>query len=577
MRLLSIILTIIIFLNTAGFAKKEKAKDSARDNRYRKYSSQINLFGEVFTKVNKKYVEEIDAAEFIEAGIRGMLETLDPYTVYYEPDKVKDLEDITKGQYSGVGIEIGLTGKDKRLTIISPIEDTPAAHVGLRAGDFIIAVDGRSAKGFTTIDAAKYIRGEEGTEVTLTIERKGFDQPLEYTLTRAIIPLHDVAFSGIIDDGIGYIKMVRFSSHASSELREALKDVLVHEPQGLILDLRSNPGGLLPSAIQVSEEFLPAGYDIVSTRGRDQRSTRNFKSGGKPLATDLPLVVLVNRGSASASEIVSGAIQDHDRGVIIGEQTFGKGLVQSVLSLSGGAALKITTARYYTPSGRLIQRKDYFDDAGSEIVEGFEIDTTTGKTDTSVVDSSVTKYFTDSGREVFGGGGITPDIIVEPTLPDPVGVEMIRQQLFFLFVDEWIARLGQPDTVEVSDEMLADFDSFIDSLGFIPSYRGEDQLKALQKIGEADSLGSEYLSLLKELETTLKRGSDRYDSEIEDFIRLNIDRELASAIGGREWRIRASFNGDVQLTEAISILKDREHYSALLREVKRADVGEIEK
>ncbi|NQU05498.1 MAG: S41 family peptidase, partial [Calditrichaeota bacterium] len=455
MRFVTIVLSFILALNSTGFAGNEKVANS-NDNLYRDNAAQIKLFYEVFRGVNKQYVDTIDTEELIEKGIAGMLETLDPYTVYFEEERVKDLEEITKGEYSGVGIEIGLRGKDKRLTIISPIDDTPAARIGLRAGDVIIAVDGKSTKGFTTKDASKYIRGIDGTDVVLTIRRKGYKEPLDYTLTRAVITIHDVAYVGMLDDEIGYIKLIRFSGHVGRELRNALKEILKNKPEGLILDLRSNPGGLLKSAIDVSEEFLTSGSEIVSTRGRIKRSVRNLEASGKPMAKDIPLVVLVNGGSASASEIVSGALQDHDRAVIIGTKTFGKGLVQSVMNLSGGAKLKITTARYYTPSGRLIQRDRDNEIEEDDILAGTETDDSleVAIMDSASIDTTIQKFFTDGGRVVYGGGGITPDIIVKPELLDPIGVEMYRKDLFFSYMNQWFSEHEAPDTVMITDEMV---------------------------------------------------------------------------------------------------------------------------
>jgi len=340
----------------------------------------------------------------------------------------------------------------------------------------------------------------------------------------------------------------------------------------MILDLRSNPGGLLTSAVDVAQEFLQPKELIVSQKGRDPRSIRNYPGTRKPLASDIPLVVLVNRGSASASEIVAGSIQDHDRGVVIGTTTFGKGLVQSKLKLSEGNALKVTSARYYTPSGRCIQRDRsknddfiYEDDLTTD-------DLSASEPDTSASDTSRSIYYTDAGREVYGGGGITPDIIIEPSILDPVSVEMIRKGVFFNFIDEWLSHNERPDTVNVTTDIITEFSSYLDSVDFTPPIRGEKQLEALRKIGRNDTLNDLYFANIDSIEVALKRESKTIGPKLEEFIYQRIDRELASAIGGREWRIRSSFDEDIQLTTAIELLKDEDRYLAKLMKDDQTDI-----
>ena len=568
---------LLTFFNVWADNEKDPSK---QDKRYRDVTKQIKLFGEVYKEVNRRYVDDVELDDFIKAGINGMLETLDPYTVYYEPDQTDDLEIITQGQYGGVGIEIGLRGKKKELTVISPIEDTPAARKGLRAGDVIIAVDGKSTAGFTTSDAAKYIRGTAGTNVILTIRRSGFAEPLDYELTREVIRIHDVAYSGMLDDNVGYIKLTRFSGRAGDELFDALQAIMDQDPQGLILDLRSNPGGLLPSAIETAQMFLDKGDLIVSTKGRLSRTERQFKSTEEPLSADVPLVVLVNGGSASASEIVAGSIQDQDRGVIIGTPTFGKGLVQSVVKLSDGSALKITTARYYTPSGRLIQR-DLASDEEEDLTANLsdvstEVDSTGDNGEEMGIDSTAQKYLTRNGRTVFGGGGITPDMVIKPSQPNPVGVEMFRRDLFFSFIRNWLTENDIPDTVEVTKSIISGFHAFSDSVGYKIPLPGETELDDLRKLGQKNSLGEGYSALLDSLQLRLTENTAVKDSELEEFIYQSLDRELASAIGGREWRIKSYFDEDIQLAEALKVLKDNSSYRAALQAPTRANAGAVE-
>jgi len=545
------------------------AAPPSQEAQYREVAQQIKLFGDIYKEVNRRYVDEITQKDFIKAGIDGMLETLDPYTVYFEPDNTEQLEEITKGKYGGIGIEIGIRGKNRELTVISPIEDTPAARKGIRSGDVIIAVGGKSTAGFTTQDATKLIRGEAGTDVTITIKRPGFDKPLDYTLNREQIRIHDVAYSGMIDKDIGYIKLAHFSSLAGEELDSALVQILANKPKGMILDLRSNPGGLLPAAIAVAQQFLKPGETVVSTKGRAQGSDRSFQARGVPRAPEIPLVVLVNGGSASASEIVAGALQDLDRAVIIGTQSFGKGLVQSVVDLSDGAVLKITTARYYTPSGRLIQRdrpktNDFFgpDDEDPELVS--EDGEMVLKDKTTPIDTTVTNFVTRSGRKVFGGGGISPDILVEQPLLQPIEVEMFRRDLFFSFMADWLTDHGRPDTTVVNGEMLAKFDVFLDSSKFEAPIPGADHLRSLRQLGEQDSLSQTFFTQLDALQKTLAQQADLKSPELREFVRQSLDREMSSALGGREWRTRSTFDEDVQLQEAVRVLRDKSSYAGLL-------------
>lgn len=559
------LICFLLSIASTTFADEKKPQKMDREQKYREIATQIKLFGEIYRGVNQRYVDNIDPSDFIEAGIEGMLETLDPYTVYFKPDELDNLEMITKGKYGGVGIEIGTRGKDRELTVISPMEDTPAQRKGIRAGDVIIAVDGESTEGFTTQDASEVIRGEPGTDVVLTIRRSGFDKPLDYTLTRASIKIHDVAYSGIIDDKIAYVKLVRFSGNAGSELSEALDKVMQQNPRGLVLDLRSNPGGLLPSAVSVSEQFIEPGQSIVSTRGKISSSVREFNSSGNPTANKVPLVVLVNGGSASASEIVAGAIQDHDRGLILGTDTFGKGLVQSVMNLSSGAALKLTTARYYTPSGRLIQRELKQTESDEEI-ESLEAPPPAS-------DSAKVIYLTDNGRQVFGGGGIAPDLEVEMPRMNQTIVEMYRRDLFFSFMDDFMNKNTAIDTVDVTEEMVSRFEEFIAEQEFTPQGDGDKEISALKEIAERDSLDEEFFAALERVEELLSDQRKLSDRDLRENIRQNLDREMASWLGGREWRIRSTFDEDVQLTEALKILSDSDLYNSLLQGTTRADLS----
>ena len=314
---------------------------------------KLKVLADVFSIVERNYVESVKANDLINGAINGMLETLDPHSNYMAPEVYKEMQTETRGSFGGIGFEI--TIRDKVLTVVAPIEDTPASRAGIQSGDKILRIDGKSTKDMTLMDAVRLMRGPQGTQVTITLMRQGFTEPKELTLTRAIIPIRSVRFK-TLEPGYGYIKVSQFIERTFSDLQNALSKIESQEKplKGLILDLRNNPGGLLEQAVKVTDLFLDSGM-IVYTEGRVEGQKMKFFVQKKEKTREFPIIVLVNGGSASASEIVAGALQDHGRAVILGSQTFGKGSVQTIIPLEDGSALRLTTARYYTPNGRSIQ------------------------------------------------------------------------------------------------------------------------------------------------------------------------------------------------------------------------------
>lgn len=340
-----------IYLNSANAAETDDPR------------AQYRLFVSVLEKVRQEYVDgdKVSHEDLIRGALRGMMSTLDPHSEFMEPEKYTDLKSETDGAFGGVGIQIGV--RDNILTVIAPMDDTPAFQAGVLAGDKIIRIDGKSTENMTLPDAVKELRGEPGTSVTITVARPSLSKPKEITLTRAIIKVDTVkdidgrrAFP-LSEDGIGYVRLTQFGEQTTSELQDALKKLKAQGMKGLILDLRNNPGGLLDQAVKVCELFVPRGQLIVSTEGKGAQAKYEYFSKGRELYPDLKIVVLVNTGSASASEIVAGCLQDLGRAFVMGEQTFGKGSVQSIVPLSGGYALRLTTAQYYTPSHKVIHEK----------------------------------------------------------------------------------------------------------------------------------------------------------------------------------------------------------------------------
>ena len=343
--------------------------DAASSETYR----QLNLFGDVFERVRAEYVEEVSDEELIEAAIRGMLSSLDPHSSYLSPDNFDEMQVQTKGEFGGLGIEV--TMEEGFVKVVSPIDDTPAFRAGIQAGDIITHLDGEPVLGLTLGDAVEKMRGPVGTDITLTVVREGAEQPLDIAITRDIITIQSVRWR--IEDEVGYIRVTSFNEQTEAGLIDALESLkadLGDQMQGIVLDLRNNPGGLLDQAIAVADIFLDKG-EIVSTRGRRPDSTQRFNARPGDLADGVPVVVLINGGSASASEIVAGALQDHRRAIILGEKSFGKGSVQTIIPLPGHGAMRLTTARYYTPSGISIQAKGITPDiivAAATIASGTE-------------------------------------------------------------------------------------------------------------------------------------------------------------------------------------------------------------
>ncbi len=412
---------------------------------------KVELYQNVIDKVSTRYVTDLDPGELIIRSIEGMIETLDPYSQLLDPDDFDDLKIDTRGRFGGIGIEIGL--RNDILTVIAPIEGTPAHALGLQGGDKIVKIEGETTQDWSILDAVKKLRGPKGTDVTITIERQGLKEPFDLTITRDIIKVKSVPYFFMIDDKTGYIRLSTFSESSGEEVRDAVKELMSQEMESLILDLRFNPGGLLSQAVEVAEVFMEKGEMIVYTDGRFEGQDREYLASKKGLTDKMPIVTLINSYSASASEIVAGALQDHDRALILGEPSFGKGSVQTLFELGGDYALRLTTAYYYTPSGRSIHRTN----GGGDEVLVIEEHAPQGNSHTGQAD-----YFTDSGRKVAGGGGIVPDIKLEPDLLSDVAQRIVQKPVFFNYVVDFKSKKPDlPQDFRVTEELLNDFFEYL--------------------------------------------------------------------------------------------------------------------
>jgi carboxyl-terminal processing protease len=484
----------------------------------------VLLFQDVMHKIRDEYVDQVDLEKLIYGGIRGMLDTLDPHSQFLTKKQYDDLMVSTHGSFGGLGIEIDI--RNDWLTVIAPIEGTPAHQVGLIGGDRIVKIEGKSTRGITMTDAIQKLRGPKGSDVTITIQREGEPELLDYTITRDIIKIKSVPFAGMIDDEIGYVRLAAFSDETSDELRDALKDLRSEGMQKMILDLRRNTGGLLSQAIAVSEQFLEEDQVVVSTRGRQPQQNRQFKAGSRARGGDYPLVVLVDNQSASASEIVAGAVQDLDRGLVVGLTTFGKGTVQSVMRLPGGNALKLTTAKYYTPSGRCINKYEEIDDDDAFILPEGAADSTRA-------------FYTAAGRTVYGGGGIRPDVKIEPEELAKIVSRLARQGLVFEFAVTYVAHNGEVPGDFGSDPVL--MESFRDFLAE------------------------------KEFEYT-----DEEFEEGEDFISIMLRSEIARKVWGDDASYRIRLEGDSQLLKTIDLVREATTLSELFASAEQFSGTEVE-
>jgi carboxyl-terminal processing protease len=404
------LVAVISFLSGGWLLQQGVASDG---NVYQ----QARLFDDVLGHVSTYYVDSIGETDLYQKATRGMLEQLkDPYSVLLTGDDYKALTEQTSGNYAGLGIQIDV--RDGWITVVAPLPETPAERAGVETGDQIIEVDGKSTEGWKNDEAVKALRGEAGSKIAITIRRAGITDPLKYRLTRAQIHMRSVPPGTLFDSGVGYISLNPVSETSAEELRQEITAMKGKGMKSLIMDLRGNPGGLLDQGVKVADLFLDSRQEIVSTRGRARGSTKEFYDEAKQAWPDLPIIVLVNDGTASAAEIIAGALQDHDRAVVVGAPTFGKGLVQTLFPLGEGVALKLTTARWYTPSGRTIQRiaKDEEDQA-TQAAMAVVADTVLNAPDKASTDSALKQrpiFHTDAGRVVRGGGGIVPDLVVRP-------------------------------------------------------------------------------------------------------------------------------------------------------------------
>jgi carboxyl-terminal processing protease len=487
-------------------------RTAAQQTRSSNLFQELQRFNEVFNAVSKYYVEDVDNQKLINGAISGMLETLDPHSVYIPKEQLADVTEKFEGHFYGIGIEFNIFNKIP--TVVSPIPGSPADRLGLRPADQIVAIEGKSTFGFNEEEVRKRLRGPEGTQVRVTIRRSGVDEPFEVTITREKISITSLESSFMLDSQTGYVLISRFAKTTGEELESALVKLEKQGMKQLILDLRGNAGGFLEQAVAVADKFIDHGKKIVYTRGRIAQANDDFYATEPDKHPRFPLIILLNHGSASASEIVAGAVQDWDRGLVVGETSFGKGLVQSQIGLRDGAAVRITTARYYTPSGRLIQRpyrktlSDYYEEGWDDYDPNAEIDSTKNRP----------TYKTSAGRLVFGGGGITPDINIKWSRPTQFTVNLIVKRSFFEYASDFASRNRQ---------LAADFNAF------------------RQNWQPSEVVLAEFRRKIDALK--IKFDQESWNKDL-DFIKLRLKSEIALTLWDRQkwYEVEASNNKQIQ-------------------------------
>lgn len=538
---------VIFFVTLSGFIFGFTMSDG---DYFFKVNKSIDIFGRVYKEIALNYVDEVDPEKFMEAGIEGLLGALDPYSDFISEAEAGEVELVTAGKYGGIGITVGT--RDGHITILSLMEGYSAQRQGLQPGDRILEVDGKPTSGLRADELRNLTRGEPGSEIRLKIDRDGEEKKLDFVLLREEIQLKNITYYDFISDSIAYIKLDRFSRGAGDELRLAIKDLKLKGPiGGVVLDLRGNPGGLLEAAVDIVEKFLPKGSLVVSTKGRAPDTERKFFATEDPMLLSVPLVVLVNNRSASASEIVAGAVQDLDRGIILGTRTFGKGLVQTITPLVYNTQLKMTTAKYYTPSGRCIQEIDYAAKGKDGVF-------------TPLPDSLKKKYKTLKGRLEFEAGGIQPDTIVNEAEQSEFYNYLTRKAIFFKFANWYAgAHPGLPSGFDPA-ALAGSFNVYLDSIKF--SYQDELETKIIELAGkgEKNRYSPGVIGQIEKLKQMLEDERPGMVSRYSGELIPPIKAEIMNRYRGEKGRIEESLKDDQQVKAAVGLLEDGNEYSRRL-------------
>lgn len=521
-------------------------------DRYFEIAKNLDIFATLYKEVNTYYVDEVNPATMIKNGIDGMLESLDPYTNYIPEDDIEDYRTMTTGQYGGIGALVGK--KNGQNVVLMPYKEYSAYKGGLRIGDEILKIGDVDITEKPTNEISKLLKGQANTEVVLTVKRFGKEKPFQITLKREKITISNVPYFGMVDEQVGYIKLSDFTTDAGQEVKDALNKLKQQGAKSVILDLRDNPGGLLSEAVNVSNVFIPKGLEVVSTKGKVTDWNKSYKALDQPADTEIPVVVLTSSRSASAAEIVAGVIQDYDRGVLVGQKTFGKGLVQATRPLTYNAQLKVTTAKYYIPSGRCIQAIDY------------SIKNEDGSV-AKVPDSLKVEFTTKNGRKVYDGGGVDPDVPVIKSNLAPIASSLVSKGLIFDYATEFYYKnssIDEPKKFKISDQEYQKFVKWLDGKDYDYTTRVEKSIDDLIEFAKKEKYYSDINEQIYSLKNKVKHNKEADLITFKSDIKELLEQEIITRYYLQEGSIEASFDDDQDIKAAIDVLKNKSAYDKIL-------------
>lgn len=523
------------------------------DDHYFEVMKNLEIFGSLFKEVNTYYVDEVSPNELMNEGINSMLNSLDPYTNYIPEDQIEDYRIMTTGQYAGIGIET-ITREDGKTLITMPMKGFVGEKSGLLIGDQILKIDGIDVTNKEGAEISQLLKGQAGTPIELVVQRVKSDKPLTFKMIREKISVSNVPYFGMVTPDVGLIQLSDFTYNAGKEVKDAFLKLKEQGAKSMILDLRGNPGGLLSEAVNISNLFVSKGNEIVSTKGKVKEWNKKYAALNNAIDTDMPMAVLINSSSASAAEIVSGVLQDYDRGVLIGQNSFGKGLVQVTRSLSYNSKLKVTVAKYYIPSGRCIQAVDY---------TNRNPDGSVGK----VPDSLRVAFKTKAGRAVYDGGGVKPDIINEkPHLPQILAV-LYKKGFMFDYATEFRAKnpsIAPAKEFRLSDAQYQDFVKWLANKDLDYKTRVERTIEGLEKAAKEEKYYDDIKAQLNMLKDKLSHNKDNDLQKFKPEIRDELEREIASRYYFAEGKMESSFDDDPDVIAAVALFKDATRYKSIL-------------